>query len=91
MNSEFTYSEDLPKLAPGYHFIVSFQDIMCSQEQLDAIQDELIGMARDIIRKHNLRDASGSLINTRLANYRTKPLLEETLAAKEEQQAADEN
>lgn len=72
-----------PPLLPGYHFIISFCEVACNREKLDAIKGELIEVARNIIRTHNLRDSEGGYINTRVRINRTIPLLEEQLAQPE--------
>lgn len=77
MSYEYFTSDELPALPSGYHFTISFTEVLCTQEQLDAIQQQLIKAAAGIIREHRLRDADGEFIKTRLAAYRTTSLLEE--------------
>ena len=77
MSHEYFTSDEMPALPPGYHFTISFTEVLCTQEQLDAIQQQLIKAAAGIIREHRLSDASGAFIKTRLAAYRTAPLLDE--------------
>lgn len=77
MSHEYFTSDEMPALPPGYHFTVSFTETLCTQEQLDLIQQQLIKAASGIIREHQLRDAGGEFIKTRLALYRTAPLLGE--------------
>jgi hypothetical protein len=77
MSYEYFTSDELPALPPGYHFTISFTEVRCTQEQLDAIQQQLIKAAAGIIREHRLSDAAGEFIKTRLAAYRTAPLLDE--------------
>lgn len=77
MSYEYFTSDELPPLPPGYHFTISFTEVLCTQEQLDAIQQQLIKAAAGIIREQRLSDADGEFIKTRLAAYRTVPLLDE--------------
>src|SRR2546423_4268147 len=81
MDSEYSTGDEMPPLPPGYHFTISFADTLCSQEQLEAIQNQLIRVVSSIIREHDLRDADNQLIKTRLALYRTTPLLDEEVPA----------
>ena len=85
MDSEYSTGDEMPPLPPGYHFTVSFADILCSQEQLEAIQNQLIRVVSSIIREHDLRGADNQFIKTRLALYRTAPLLDEGAPAPEQE------
>ncbi|HEX8561310.1 MAG TPA: hypothetical protein VF668_24690 [Pyrinomonadaceae bacterium] len=84
---EYTTGEEMPPLPPGYHFTVSIADTLCSQGQLEAIQSQLIRAVGAIIREHNLRGADRQFIKTRLATYRTAPLLDEGGPATEQETA----
>lgn len=85
MDREYTTGDEMPPLPSGYHFTITFADTLCTQERLEVIQDELIRVAGGIIRKHDLRDAADRPIKTRLAVYRTAPLLEEETGAREQE------
>lgn len=73
----------MPPLPPGYHFFISFCEVVCTREQIDAIHGELVEIARGLIREYDLRTASGRFVNTRVHIQRTAPLIEEDLSFQE--------
>lgn len=82
MSTESSNS-NMPTLPLGYHFTISFCEVLCNKEQLEAIGNELIDVAKNIIYNHNLRDESGQFIYTRLSLNRTMPLRDEQLPTQE--------
>lgn len=73
----------MPPLPPGYHFIISLCDVVCTREQIDAIHEDLVEVARAIIREYELRTAGGRFANARVHINRTVPLLDEDLSDQE--------
>ena len=71
---------NMPPLPPGYHFIISFCDVACTREQMDAMHADLVEVARTLIREYELRTASGRFANTRVHINRTAPLIDEDLS-----------
>jgi hypothetical protein len=65
-NDDGSTKREVPDLSPGYHFILSFCDTTCDQKLLEQIKEKMVRVARDTIREHNLRDADGSYIPTRV-------------------------
>lgn len=86
-DEEYSTGDEMPPLPDGYHFTISFADTLCTQGQLEAIQNQLIRVVGGIIREHNLRGPDNKLIKTRLATYRTAELLDEEAAAPEQETA----
>jgi hypothetical protein len=73
----------MPLLPPGYHFVISLCDVVCTREQIDSIHGELVDVVRGLIREYELRTESGRFANTRVHIQRTAPLLEEDLSFQE--------
>jgi hypothetical protein len=76
----FSGGSKMPPLPPGYHFIISLCDVVCTREQMDRIHADLVEVARALIREYDLRTASGRFANTRVHINRTVPLLDEDLS-----------
>jgi hypothetical protein len=72
-----TGGNNAPPLPPGYHFAISFCDTLCSQEQINAITQDLIEVAKGIIQGYKLQTESGKWINVRVRLNRTVRLLDE--------------
>jgi hypothetical protein len=79
----FLGGSKMPPLPPGYHFIISLCDVVCTREQIDAIHEDLVEVARAIIREYELRTAGGRFANARVHINRTVPLLDEDLSDQE--------
>lgn len=74
----------MPPLPPGYHFTISFCQTLCDAARVQAIQNDLVEVARAIISHYDLRTPSGELVTTRLSLNRTMPLLDEQLPVSED-------
>ncbi len=68
---------EAPPLPPGYHFTISITDVVCSGETIAAMKDELIDIARNMIRTFELRNEAGNYVHTRVRVQRTTGLLAE--------------
>lgn len=55
-----------PALPEGYHFTISICEHECSRALLDDLKQELINVARNIIRSRDLRKPSGEFVQTKV-------------------------